>query len=354
MAFFTISSSQSAVITCTNPGISCNIASITPVTSQNEVITVPGQPSTYVDNSSTSIQFSTPMVLNFVPTNIFKIFPNTQSVGLFNVSLTNLVSNAFANCGNLISITISQNNFPTLPASFAPTCINVTQLMISYNRIKTFDNEALKGLTFLTMFYASYNNVTCIPPGLFKNTPIIQYIDLGYNQISEIDRTAFTGLANLNSVMLSGNRIVNLPSFDLTLTGSTMGFSMMIDNNPINSINPTFLGAFFTSRMGNMISAYLYFMNSQNISSCIPPQSQFSSIGTYNWAVANISLPTCYANWKSEYAMTPVTCAPIVTPESTTRIYGSGSGRWPFGSDKNFFAIISDTMKNFTANVSFY
>lgn len=290
---------------------------------------------------------------------MFTIFPNLNSVTFTNVSITSVTTDSFTNCGKLISIYLNFNNFPTLPSAFASTCINVTSLYLMTNYIKELDNDALKGLTFLNYFYAAQNNITCIPPGLFTHTPVVQFIDLSYNQISEIDSSTFKGLANLNNINLMYNKIVNLPAFDVTNTGLTMSFMLMLGDNPIKSVSPKFITNIFTTRGGSPMSANVMLYNSQNLTTTCFPSTQYfyGTIFSSNWPTANISLGLCYSNWKAEYETTPVSCrgnAPVETTTSKNE-NGNGSvgGKWPFG-DKNFFAIITNAMKNFTANVSFY
>ncbi|KAG5683755.1 hypothetical protein PVAND_013020 [Polypedilum vanderplanki] len=69
----------SAVLTCNSTTPPCVVTSITPVTSPYELITIDGQPSNYIDETTTDLSFNAPNILNYVPTNVFNIFPKTQS-----------------------------------------------------------------------------------------------------------------------------------------------------------------------------------------------------------------------------------------------------------------------------------
>jgi len=325
-----------------------------------------GKSAGFQDPATYSLSFSPPSKLHYVPTGLFWIFPNLQSFMMQNVALNNLVTDAFTNAGNMVSLGITENNFPDLPASFCSSCINVTTLSMATNNIINVDTEAFKGLKFVNYITLRDNKITCIPPGLFRNTPVIQNIDLYGNQITSLDRLTFKGLPNLNSIMLGFNKIAAIPDFDLTLTGMTMGLNMMFENNPIMAFHPQFLTNFFSLRMGGYMMAMLSFYDTyENTTSCIPRNSMYaSSIGSWNWPIANISLGDCYANWTPELELTPVSCAPpvdpsITTPKVPTTTGGSGGNesgedfhRW--GTKKNLFAIISNAMRNFTANVQFY
>ncbi|KAG5669794.1 hypothetical protein PVAND_000087 [Polypedilum vanderplanki] len=86
-----INSINSAVLACQSTTPPCVISSITPVTSVNEVIIVDGQPSNYSDEFTAFLSFNEPVVLNFIPTKLFTIFPNLDIITLNNVSLTTIV-----------------------------------------------------------------------------------------------------------------------------------------------------------------------------------------------------------------------------------------------------------------------
>jgi Leucine-rich repeat (LRR) protein len=196
-------------------------------------------------------------------------------MSFMNVSLTNLVTDAFQNCGRLTTISIYYNPLTKIPASFASTCINVTSFMAYGNQIREIDVNAFKGLDYLQYLYLSDNKISCLPAGVFQNTPIAQTIDLRNNLITILDPKTFTNLPNLNSITLSSNKIIALPAFDFTLTGMTMGLNFMVDTNPIQAIHKDFIIKFFTSRShsigSNMISLYNY--GNENITTCIPKDS---------------------------------------------------------------------------------
>ncbi|KAG5669162.1 hypothetical protein PVAND_017057 [Polypedilum vanderplanki] len=358
LAFLQINSVNSAVLTCNSTTPPCVVSSITPVTSANEIITIAGQPSNYVDQTTTSLFFNEPNVLNFIPTNLFTIFPNLNKIFLTNVSLTNIVPNAFANCGNLMTIVIIKNyNFTTLPANFASTCVNVTNLQLGFNNIRSIDPDAFKGLTSLTYLNLVYNKLTCIST-LFKNTPVIDSIDLSYNQISEIHVDTFKNLTSLAMISLMNNSIVNLPAFNLTGTSLTSSSQMFFfKNNPIASISPKFISNIFVDRPKTVMYIYLFTSGTNSTGTCIPNNPNFDSIYNSNWQTVNVTLKPCYDNWKDSY-QTNLSCVSNNTVETTTKRTNVDNGNssnstLPF-CGKNFFSIITNMVKNFTATVTFY
>ncbi|CAG9806319.1 unnamed protein product [Chironomus riparius] len=354
-----IQSCQASVLDC-NPLSPCNVASITDVTSPNEQISISGMPVGFVDTSTSSLSFMAPSNLYYVPTSLFFTFPNIQSFIMQNTNLSHLVSDAFTNAGNMVSLTLNENNFPDIPASFCSSCINMTSLNLMNNNIINVDKEAFKGLKFLNNIMLRDNKISCIPPGLFQNTPVIQMIDLYGNQITSFDRLTFKGLPNLYSVMLSSNKIASIPDFDFTLTGMSMGLSFQLDNNPIIAMHPQFLTNLFSLRSGYMSTNINFYDSYENTTNCFPKMNMYtSSISGWSWPMANISLGNCYANWTPELELTPVSCATPSVDTTTQKISSSTEGSESgedfhgWGLKKNFFAIISNAMRNFTANVQF-
>ncbi|XP_070493901.1 leucine-rich repeat-containing protein 15-like [Chironomus tepperi] len=353
---------QASVLDCNFSTGSCSVNSISDVTSANEQITVNGKPADFVDTTTYSLSFMAPTNLYYVPTGLFSIFPNIHSFSMDNVSLNHLVTDAFTNAGNLGSLNIVDNNFPELPASFCSSCINVTSLSMWRNNIVNVSADALKGMKFLNNIMLRENKITCIPPGLFQNTPVLQMIDLASNEITALDRNTFKTLPNLNSIMLSTNKIASIPDLDFTLTGMSMGLNLMLDNNPVMAIHPQFLTHFYSTRIGYSSPNINFYDSYGNLTTCLPKNNMYtSSISSWSWPMANVSLEVCYANWTPELELTPVSCASTTistTTEAATtteKTEGDESGEdfHHWGLKKNFFAIISNAMRNFTANVQF-
>lgn len=355
---------NAAVLTCDYSNGICNVVSITDVISENESISIAGQPADFVDNTTYSLNFMSPSMLTYVPTSLFSRFIKLQSFGMANTSLNNLVSNAFTNCGLLTSITLTQNDFPVIPSSFASTCVNVTMLNLFQNNIQAVDSDAFVGLRYLNYVMLRENKITCLPPGVFRHTTVLSNIDLSNNLITKLDPATFRGLPNLNSVMLGNNPIASIPAFDFKYTGMTMGLNIMIENNPIMAISPMFLTRLFAHRTGYTSSTYVNFFDTYgNTTTCIPRNNMYTShISTYSWPMANVTLTECYNNWNEEEENKPVSCAsslPATTVQPATSTLPadeneSGEDPHQWIKNRNFFAIISNAMKNFTANVQFF
>lgn len=307
---------QAATLTCTFSGTECTNPIITAITAANQPITVAGQPETYTDTTINRFSFQSPNVMNYVPTDLFRTFPNQLFFGMNNCQLTNLVTNAFTNCNQLQTISIGSNNFSTIPAGFAQSCVNVETLLLINNKIQTIHVDAFKGLAVLQLLYLTKNSITCIPPELFSNTPIIKNIDFSINQITAIDRKTFTNLTSLYYISLESTQLKYLPNFDLTNTGySAPGFNMAIGIETLDAIHPNLIPSLFT-RLNTTIIAFQHPETSVNFG-CISQQRTVITID--NWSNLNNTLDACYANWTTALENTPVSCATeIITTTTTT------------------------------------
>ena len=112
-----ISPSQSAVLECIwdQAMSNCMPYNITPLTQLNEVITVNGQPSNYVNPNATSAWFSN-QVFNYIPSGLFTLFPNLYSLSMDNCSITTLTTDSLPSCGMLNWFSLRGGTFTHIPA----------------------------------------------------------------------------------------------------------------------------------------------------------------------------------------------------------------------------------------------
>ncbi|KAG5669793.1 hypothetical protein PVAND_000086 [Polypedilum vanderplanki] len=222
--------------------------------------------------------------------------------------------------------------------------------------MKSIDADAFKGLILLRFIDMSNNELKCIPPTLLQKKPMINYLMFNNNQISEIHADTFKNLPNVYNIDFMNNSIVNLPAFDFTGTiSSSTSIIIQFDYNPFNSISPKLLFNVFNNRNGTtgFISVMLFTLMSGLIT-CILNSPDAVQISNSTLATANVTLWPCYDNWKDSY-QTHLSCAPNYPVESTTKKVDieNGNSNFPL-SVKNFFSIITNIVKNFTATVTFY
>ena len=209
------------------------------VTTENEPMNVTG---THIDpytvNEVGSLYFASPQVLNFVPTKIFEIFVNLKTFGIFDVNLTTITKNAFANCLKLTGITIASNNFPVLPESFAESCVNLKFLSFHFNNIETVHKNAFKGLRNLLFLAMTGNLFEYLDPSTFIHTSQLALLNLSNGRLKTLHPDMFATLT-LSGLLLSRNKIKILPA--LKFVNISELERVDLDLNQISAIDPDFL-----------------------------------------------------------------------------------------------------------------
>lgn len=291
------------------------------------------------------MQFNDENILNYIPTELFKYFPNLAYLNIYNASVTTLVEDSFNYCSNWNDINIQQNSISSVPARIASTCYFVQQLYLSYNKIQTIDENAFEGMESLSFLSLSYNEITCIAPLLFQHSLSLHSLDLNYNNIAAIHPATFKDLTLLCQIQLSENQIGYIPNFEFihTCTAGMSQISMLMSNNPIQAIDPEFLTKYFYSRnsyMGSSIYISFYPNDPSNITTCVDPNihpnnQMLFNIMAYEWVKFNTSMTrrtSCYSNWNAEMESNSlVTCGSVITPETTTTTAVT-STEYPFTS----------------------
>lgn len=288
----------------------CIVESITAVTTENQPISIDGQPSSFVDVNTKNLHFQSPNILSYVPSDVFRYFPNLESISLIKVQLSNLVSNAFRNCNNLKSIFAEGNNIQNVPSSFAAGCTNVQIIEAPNNNIQTIHRDTLKGLTSLKYVNFNHNQISCIPPTILVHTPFIENIFGQHNIITAMDTQLSRNLPHLKSIDLTHNQIPFLGNFDFTGTGLVHNSSIVLDDNPIAAIHPSVITNIFTSRAADMPGLYIGLHNNINdaIPSCVPYSDVYKGIDNENWEFIDSALSNCYYSWTPEMENLVVPC----------------------------------------------
>ncbi len=337
LLLFTSSSVQAAEVTCQftedEPPL-CPSFTITEVTSPNEKITILGQPSDYVDEETTNINFFSSFAnqINYIPTNLFKFFPAMDRISFTSDTMFSaterlsliLVTDSFNYCEKLTNLQISMSNVSHIPERFASNCKFLATLMLNQNSIQTIDENAFEGLESLEYIYLMYNQITCLPPLLFRHNLALRFLDFSYNKITALHPTLFKDLTLLQQIMFPHNLISYIPNFDLAYTGTASPMSsdiyLYFSNNSIQAIDPEFLSTFFYSRQSfgmGMGGLSLNFMSmSMYDNTCVNSNGMPSmltmpmfSMGWVNVDVDYRHTTTCYSNWNYEMANNDlVTC----------------------------------------------
>lgn len=133
-----------------------------------------------------------------------EVFNSTSIAG---VSKSNYRTVSFKNC-----------RFHEMVNNFFETFENLQTFNISGVELETLEIKAFNGAKNLTKLLASNNRLTEIPSHLFIYALQIKFVDFSNNSIKSVNRETFKDVAQLKSLNLSSNRIIELEANWLDLT----------------------------------------------------------------------------------------------------------------------------------------
>lgn len=258
------------------------------VTAENEPIEVTGTHiATKGNDDVVQMVFSAPHTLNFVPTKLFETFKNLQYFQMNEVLLSTMTTNAFVNCLKMETITISDNNFPILPASFAESCVNLRVLNFYQNWIETVDKDAFKGLAKLEVLTLNRNKFTFLEPATFTHSPLLSQLQVNDGKLLSIHPETFAALSLLRFVGFQINEISSLPA--LKFGGIKELQALAFERNKIAEIDPEILNKYPGNR------DQFYILLNENV----------CASGSYSMRNQLSELQPCFDAWKQQHpAMT--------------------------------------------------
>lgn len=303
---------QSAVIECNwlQPTF-CSIYNITPDTQQNEVFTVNGKPSNYINTDTEELIFDN-HPLSYFPSGAFNVFTNVIITTISGSPITTLTTNLIVNCASLQYFRLTNGKFTNIPAGILESCSGLRQLFISNGDVKTIDVNAFRGLGSVTNLDLHTNKINCVPLGLFDNMPSLDSINLMDNQLSKIDSNIIFNNPTLTSLTLSKNLLTFIPFFNIS-SSSTNSLAIDVDMNLIAAVSPN-LCSTFNGRPADSISISFSTLN------CLPATSKLTLLSTSSCASAAAELQACYGNWTASMAGVVDCSISLITSTTTTTV----------------------------------
>lgn len=202
---------------------------------------------------------------------------------------------AFLNFQDTVSpkfagINLSSNKISVLhPKMFAWTP-NLKEIYINSNSIEVLPEKLLKGLSILNTLELSGNKILSIPADFFESEKF-KVINFNQNSISKIDTATFSNLKNLQDLHFQGNKIGVLPS-DLLKGMPLLNYFNFAENN-VYEIPDGFFSAnnklSTISFWGNHISVIPYdlFFETRELKELYLTQNYLREVPTY--AIKNLS-----------------------------------------------------------------
>jgi Leucine-rich repeat (LRR) protein len=150
--------------------------------------------------------------VNFVPNQIFAIFPNLEILDLLNVSMTRWNRDFLKNAKNLKRIWLAHNEIRELGDNSFMGATALENLVLHNNKIERISEKAFNGLLQLKSLELQNNLITKLSGNAFSPLKKLKEINLSENKIEQIDGNVFSGASKLEFLNFGDNKIKNLPA----------------------------------------------------------------------------------------------------------------------------------------------
>lgn len=145
--------------------------------------------------------------INFVPIDIFTIFPNLKSFTLPG-RIESISTETFHYATNLRQLTIG-NHLKVIPSNEFARLHKLEHLDLSSNKITTIQNNGFYGLISLRTLKLNRNHLRKLNSHTFNGAPLLEELLLNNNYIEHIEPHTFS-LQHLKHLDLSHNRLKDL------------------------------------------------------------------------------------------------------------------------------------------------
>ena len=168
--------------------------------------------------------------------------PRSTFVGLFHLKMLNFSHNnislfekeTFHDLTNLTVLRIDNNALTALDMSVFHQLKSLQYLYLSGNHLSSLDGGVaiLSSLRFIDL---SFNNLTVVRTELFRNSPLLTYIELKYNSISNIEFGAFANMTSFVALGAATNELIHVNPCNW-FDGVAKIMTLALANNNISSV----------------------------------------------------------------------------------------------------------------------
>ena len=149
-----------------------------------------------------------------LPANAFALAPNLTTLDLTSSSVSTVDDSAFAGLSRLHTLVMSQmSQLETLSAASLAPLVNLEVLSLAESFMLLIQPDLLAGNPKLRVFEGNALQSAYYPPGLFAGTPLLESVVLGGAIAASNETTldgVFSGLAHLREIVWYYPLVVNL------------------------------------------------------------------------------------------------------------------------------------------------
>ncbi|KAG5673419.1 hypothetical protein PVAND_003468 [Polypedilum vanderplanki] len=182
------------------------------------------------------------LTISSFPTGVFNYFKDIIDFKI-TASQISKMDDPFFNCAKLQILNMNSNRLTIIKKGIFNECKSFQNIFLPFNRITTVEDDAFSGLINLQYIILQSNDFLIkLKKGAFDGLYSLEYLNFEYNLIEFIEEKVFYGTDELNLLMLNGNRLVSLNSASFSLLPNLK--ILEVNNNPIKAVSYDFFDKF--------------------------------------------------------------------------------------------------------------
>lgn len=173
--------------------------------------------------------------LTSYPDTFCKRFQKLEIIDMSGTEIIKIEANSLNLCKDLRILQFYMNKIDEIPENLLDQNKKLLNLYIAYNDIKTLPENLLSGLRELKLLDLSYNKIDNLPDNIFKDLGTLKDLNLEANNLETLEPVLFEDLVNLEKLNLNSNGILELEI--VLLTPLTKLKKLELKNNNLTIIH---------------------------------------------------------------------------------------------------------------------
>lgn len=149
--------------------------------------------------------------VKFLPTNLFRIFPDLIVIEVLNCSVA-LVENHFKGLSKLKYLNLGHNKINHIASDAFIDLTSLEVLGLSYNRIRFLAENIFSTLQVLETLHLSNNKIQVLHPNIFGSIAKVELLNLEQNKIFALPENIFENTTSLKKLSFYANKLVTIPN----------------------------------------------------------------------------------------------------------------------------------------------
>lgn len=173
--------------------------------------------------------------VKFLPTNLFRVFPDLLAVEVWFCSVTSVNGNHFKNLSKLKFLNLDSNEIEHISDDAFVDLVSLETLDLGHNRIKSLSEYIYVTLEALESLFLHDNEIEFLHPKTFSSLVNLKDVDFDRNEIASLDENIFENTTSLEDIRICNNKLETIPK---NLFKNNLNLeSVWLNENNITSID---------------------------------------------------------------------------------------------------------------------